>query len=66
MNKDPERPRDYLAPAEPSEREVRYSYIDMMQEVEEERAHSVVGRELIDAVEINQIFARRGRKIRKS
>ncbi len=45
--------------------EVRYSYQAMMEEVEEERLHSVVGRELIDAVEINQIFARRRRKIKK-
>jgi hypothetical protein len=55
-----------IAPLSTAAHEVRYSYLDMMREVEEERRHSVVGRELIDAVEINQIFSKRRRKIKKS
>lgn len=46
--------------------EVRYSFRAMMAEVAEERRHSVVGRELIDAVEIGQIFDKRRRRIKKS
>lgn len=49
-----------------SVQEVRYSYREMMAEVEEERRHSIVGRELIDAVEIGQIFDKRRRRIKKS
>ena len=64
LNKD--QSKAALPPIVSSAKEVRYSYISMMQEVEDERLHSVVGRELIDAVEINQIFNRRGRKIKKS
>ncbi len=45
--------------------EVRYSYKAMMQEVVQERKHSVMGRELIDAAEISQIFEKRKRKIKK-
>ena len=49
-----------------SVKEVRYSYRAMMEEVEKERRYSTVGRELIDAVEIGQIFDNRRRRIKKS
>jgi len=45
---------------------VRYSLVDMIEEVAYEREQSVMGRELVDAVEISKMFAKRKRKIRKS
>ncbi len=46
--------------------EVRYSLREMMKEVEAERKHSVLGRELVDKTEIRKMFAKRKRKIKKS
>jgi hypothetical protein len=45
---------------------VRYSYREMMDEVVEERKHSIMGRELIDAEEISQMFKKSNKKIKKS
>lgn len=47
-------------------KEVRYSYREMMNEVVEERKHSIMGRELIDAEEISQMFRKSKKKIKKS
>ncbi|MDP4612029.1 MAG: hypothetical protein NWT02_12635 [Opitutales bacterium] len=47
-------------------KEVRYSYREMMDEVVEERKHSIMGRELIDAEEISQMFKKSNKKIKKS
>jgi hypothetical protein len=46
--------------------EVRYSFREMMEEVEVERRQSVAGRELLDSNEISKMFAKRARKINKS
>lgn len=47
-------------------KEVRYSYREMINEVVEERKHSIMGRELIDAEEISQMFKKSKKKIKKS
>ena len=42
--------------------EVRYSLKEMMQEVEEERRNSSLGRELVDSNEIGKLFTFRKKK----
>jgi hypothetical protein len=49
-------------PPETTVREVRYSLPQMLRELRLERSSSVFAREIIDQMEINQIFTTRRRK----
>ncbi|MEM7791445.1 MAG: hypothetical protein AAF546_08590 [Verrucomicrobiota bacterium] len=45
---------------------IKYSLRELMEEVVEERRDSVLGRELVDAAEIEKMFSRREHKKKKS
>ncbi|MEM1222918.1 MAG: hypothetical protein AAGH40_09165 [Verrucomicrobiota bacterium] len=45
---------------------IKYSLRELMEEVVEERRDSVLGRELVDAAEIEKMFSRRERKKKNS
>ncbi|MEM8867570.1 MAG: hypothetical protein AAGC73_04820 [Verrucomicrobiota bacterium] len=51
-------------PARISILNTKYSLRELMEEVVEERRDSVLGRELVDAAEIEKMFSRRERKKR--
>lgn len=57
----PSQPKPSATPAASSLREARYSLKELLQEVEYERQHSVLGLELVDQGEIGAIFKTRPR-----
>lgn len=62
MDTDPqEKPTPRTSPVS----EVRYSLKEMMAEVEGERKHSSLGRELVDSNEIGKLFTFRKKKKKK-
>lgn len=54
------------APLQGPVSEVRYSLREMMEAVQSERRDSALGRELVDATEIEKMFTNRIRKKRRS